>query len=372
MARPSPCDLSGAWLGMTHSASAAPAKPQGVLLAYDQDSVALARACRDLATDMPIAQLPHEGLPRQFAADAYGAIVYCGDLRNIATARAIRAHADAVAGRFPVHFALTRIDHWARTQAFAFGATIVHPVTCGEDLRALLTQLRHGNAAEGSTISGNQFRGIFTQGQQGHRLSPDALEAAGETVIAEIETVGIGEWLKTVRQHHQGTYQHCMTVTGLAARYGRLLGFSQRDQRFLTEAALLHDIGKAFIPLAILDKPGRLEANEIAIIRTHPVEGHRYLKAHAHCDPMVLESVLGHHEFLDGSGYPNGLSGGQIADLTRLITICDIYAAMIEQRPYKVPLTPAAAVVELDVMVAAGKLDSALVRAFTRLEAELA
>jgi putative nucleotidyltransferase with HDIG domain len=357
---------------MTHSASAEPAKPPGVLLAYDQESMAFAQACRDLATDMPITQLPHEGQPRHLAAAECSAIVYCGNLRNIATARAIRAHVDAVAGTYQLYFALTRIDHWARTQAFAFGATAVHPVTCSEDLRALITQLRHGNAAESATISSGQFHGIFTQGQQGHWLSPDVLEAAGETVIDEVATVGIGEWLKRVRQHHQGTYQHCMTVTGLAARYGRLLGFSQRDQRFLTEAALLHDIGKAFIPLAILDKPGRLDVNELKIIRTHTVEGHRYLEAHAHCDPMVLESVLSHHELLDGSGYPNGLSGGQIADLTRLITICDIYAAMIEQRPYKLPLTPAAAAAELEVMVADGKLDGALVRAFARLEAELA
>ncbi len=357
---------------MRHSASAEPAKPPGVLLAYDEDSVALARGCGDLATHMPITQLARDGLPRQLASRDCSAIVYCGDLRNIATARAIRAHADAVAGTYRLYFGLTRIDHWARTQAFAFGATAVHPITCVEDLRTLVTQLRHGQAAECTTISSGQFHGIFTQGQQGDWLSADVVEAAGETVIEEIETVGIGEWLKRVRQHHQGTYQHCMTVTGLAARYGRLLGFSQRDQRFLTEAALLHDIGKAFIPLAILDKPGRLDANELKIIRTHTVEGHRYLEAHANCDPMVLESVLGHHELLDGSGYPNGLSGGQIADLTRLITICDIYAAMIEQRPYKVPLTPAAAAAELEAMVAAGKLDGALVRAFSRLEAELA
>lgn len=345
--------------------------PPGVLLAYDQDSVALARACRDLATDMPITQLPHEGLPRQLAADAYGAIVYCGDLRNIATARAVRAHSSAVAGTCRLYFGLTRFDHWARTQAFAFGASGVHAVTCGKDLRALVSKVRYGFSPE-TADSGEQFHGIFALGQQGNRLRADMVEAAGETVIDEIESIGIGEWLKRVREHHQGTYQHCMTVTGLAARYGGLLGFSHRDQKHLTEAALLHDIGKAFIPLAILDKPGPLDMNEVEIIRAHPVEGHRYLEDLAQCDPMVLESVLRHHELLDGSGYPDGRSAGQISDLTRLITICDIYSAMIEQRSYKVSHTPAAAIAELEAMAGAGKLDRALVRAFGRLEAELA
>jgi HD-GYP domain-containing protein (c-di-GMP phosphodiesterase class II) len=81
-------------------------------------------------------------------------------------------------------------------------------------------------------------------------------------------------------------------------------------------------------------------------------------------DSDVLHAVRGHHEYLDGSGYPDGLGGSEIGDLTRILTICDVYGAMIERRAYKPPEPVAGAIAVLDQMAEEGKVELPLVRAF--------
>jgi HD-GYP domain-containing protein (c-di-GMP phosphodiesterase class II) len=124
----------------------------------------------------------------------------------------------------------------------------------------------------------------------------------------------------------------------------------------------LHDVGKAGIPLAILDKPDRLDAAEEQIMRQHPAIGYDALKAVGGVDAEVLDAIRHHHEFLDGSGYPDALRAPAISDIVRLLTISDIYAALIEQRPYRPPMSRPKAYDVLGDM--GGKLEQALVRAF--------
>ena len=123
-----------------------------------------------------------------------------------------------------------------------------------------------------------------------------------------------------------------------------------------------HDVGKAFIPTAILDKPGALTEEEIAEMREHPRRGYEALAAQGSFPPEMLDVVLHHHEMLDGSGYPNGLSGSQISDIVRLTTIVDIYAALVEKRAYRLPFTHARAFGIMESMGA--KLDQQLLQAF--------
>lgn len=188
--------------------------------------------------------------------------------------------------------------------------------------------------------------------------------AAGAEVADAIADVGFTNWVEEVRRHHEGTFQHCLLVTGLVGAFGRSTGMSRRDMTTLTTAGLLHDIGKAAVPVAILDKPGKLTPQEMEIVRSHPGKGWQHLHATAGLDAEVLSAVRSHHEYLDGSGYPDGLSGSEIGDLTRILTICDIYGALIERRAYKPPDPPAAAIAVLDEMVEQGKLELPLVRAF--------
>jgi putative nucleotidyltransferase with HDIG domain len=183
--------------------------------------------------------------------------------------------------------------------------------------------------------------------------------------MAAIAEGGIRQWLEVVWTYDEITYQHCLLVTGLAAEFSASLQFASNDQKHVTRAALLHDLGKAKIPLAILNKPGALTGEEAAIMRTHARIGYELLRGHDDYEPELLEVVLRHHELLDGSGYPDGLAGPQINDLVRLVTICDVYAALIERRSYKQAMEPAPAFKILQEME--GKLEGALVRAFAQV-----
>jgi HD-GYP domain-containing protein (c-di-GMP phosphodiesterase class II) len=140
------------------------------------------------------------------------------------------------------------------------------------------------------------------------------------------------------------------------------MGFAALDVSRLGLAATLHDIGKARIPLSILDKPARLDPDEDEIMKRHPVIGYDLLKGVAGIDPEILDGVRHHHEYLDGSGYPDGLKAPEISDLVRLLTISDIFAALIESRPYRPPMPRHTAYEILCGMD--GKLERSLVKAF--------
>ena len=170
--------------------------------------------------------------------------------------------------------------------------------------------------------------------------------------------------MDNVRKYHEGTFQHCLLVTGVAVAFAVDVKFADKDVKRLGMAATLHDIGKARIPLSILDKPGRLDPKEEEVMRQHPTIGYDLLKDVPGISLEALDAVRHHHEYLDGSGYPDGLTASQISDIVRLLTISDIFAALIESRSYRLPMSRENAYKTLCDM--GGKLDEALVREFRR------
>jgi putative nucleotidyltransferase with HDIG domain len=277
----------------------------------------------------------------------------------------------------PIVALLRDNSHYEQVQAVALGATNVLPPTASsvEVCRAVAAALgadisatpAHAAAAGAEHVEQArlEFHGIFHAATCGENFTRAEVDNATGSVVEAVADHGIRRWLEIVWTYDNGTYQHCMLVTGLAAEFARSLGLSANDQERLVRGALLHDLGKAKIPLPILNKPGRLDPQELTIMRTHPGIGHEILRGQGSYELEILEVVLRHHELLDGSGYPDGLSGSQIGDLVRLTTICDIYAALIEHRPYKQPMPPTRAFDILHEM--GGKLEAALVRAFTRV-----
>jgi HD-GYP domain-containing protein (c-di-GMP phosphodiesterase class II) len=125
---------------------------------------------------------------------------------------------------------------------------------------------------------------------------------------------------------------------------------------------MFHDIGKAKIPFAVLEKPGPLDTREQALIQTHPVAGYDILQGTTGISFEVLDAVRHHHEYLDGSGYPDGLCAKNIADVVRILTIADIFAALIEYRSYKPSMSREGAYEVIRSM--RGKLEGPLVAAF--------
>jgi putative nucleotidyltransferase with HDIG domain len=183
-----------------------------------------------------------------------------------------------------------------------------------------------------------------------------------DLILDALSAWGIKPWMEMVRRHHSPTYKHSLLVTGFAVTLAQKLNIRQADQQRLARAGLLHDIGKAFIPLSILDKPGTLTDQEMAEVRKHPGLGHQLLVQQGGFPEEILDCVRHHHELLDGSGYPDGLKGPQITDLVRIVTIADIFAALIEERAYRKSLPASVAFRMMQEM--GSKLDPALLNAF--------
>jgi putative nucleotidyltransferase with HDIG domain len=212
----------------------------------------------------------------------------------------------------------------------------------------------------GAAVDG--LENIFTSASAGGPIDAVSLKTAASAVVDEIERVGLASWVDTVRSHHSQTYQHCLLVTGVAVAFSNHLGLSRADRERLSFAGMLHDIGKARIPLAILEKPGPLSAAEMLEMRNHPQYGFDMLSNPKAVPTEMLDMVVHHHEYLDGSGYPHGLHANEISDLVRIMTISDIFGALIEKRSYKPPFTGADAYKVLSDM--GPKLDKDLVREF--------
>lgn len=149
--------------------------------------------------------------------------------------------------------------------------------------------------------------------------------------------VAIAQLMARMQGHDDDLYAHSLVVGRLSLTFAAHLGFSSHDQRLVGQAAFLHDVGKLHIDRSILHKPTDLNEQEWAIMRTHPSVGAWILLKEGFRDSLLLDVVSNHHERLDGTGYPAGLSGRQISDAVRIITLCDVFAAMTETRRYGTP-----------------------------------
>jgi HD-GYP domain-containing protein (c-di-GMP phosphodiesterase class II) len=126
----------------------------------------------------------------------------------------------------------------------------------------------------------------------------------------------------------------------------------------------MHDIGKALMPLDVLNKPGRLTEPDFAIMRSHPSRGHQLLLDGQGCSEPTLDVVLHHHERLDGAGYPHRLAGDDISHLARMGAVCDVYDAITSNRPYKAGWDPAESIARMASW--AGHFDKIVFSAFVR------
>ena len=166
------------------------------------------------------------------------------------------------------------------------------------------------------------------------------------------------------------TQGHIERVANLAVAVGQRLGLSGTDLTALKYGGFLHDIGKIGIELSILNKPGPLDEDEWNKVKEHPLTGYRI------CQPMkstlgkALTIVRSHHEKLDGSGYPDGLTGDDIPLVARIMAVVDIYDALVTERPYAQALPKSKALGILDEDVQSGRLDADIVEKFRTLISE--
>ncbi|WP_322515905.1 HD domain-containing phosphohydrolase [Rhodopseudomonas palustris] len=302
------------------------------------------------------------------------ALVVAVDIRvvgHIAALKDVMRRLGAVRKRV---FLIDGSSHLLSAQAYALGATrVLHNPVSGPQLAAHLVDQLVLTASSNSAVAdatrsaaegAAAIASMFVAAASGDPVDMAIADVANRIADSVIDH-GLANWLSIVRRHHEGTFQHCLLVTGVAVDFGQCLGVSSADIRRLSVAAMFHDLGKASIPRAVLDKPGKLDPAERMLVETHAHAGHQILMKTPGVSPEVLDAVRHHHEFLDGSGYPDGLSGAGISDLVRLLTISDIFAALIEERRYKPPMARDQAYEVLLSM--RGKLEAPLVAAFRQV-----
>ena len=183
---------------------------------------------------------------------------------------------------------------------------------------------------------------MFKEVRMGKALDvSDALPLVEEISNSVLRNPGALISLARLKTKDNYTYMHSVAVCALMVSLARQLGFDEEATRKAGLAGLLHDVGKMAIPNEILDKPGRLSDEEFATIKSHPVEGHKMLLEGTGVDEVALDVCLHHHEKVDGSGYPEGLSGEQISIYAKMGAVCDVYDAITSNRPYKAGWDPA-------------------------------
>lgn len=152
-------------------------------------------------------------------------------------------------------------------------------------------------------------------------------------------TISMFDMLHNMREIDDSTYAHSINVAIIARMIGQWLTSSQEELDLLTLSGILHDIGKCMIDPAIIQKPGRLTAEEYQEVQKHPRLGYDILRTQG-MDQQVLYAVLMHHERCDGTGYPLGFTRERIGKFAQIIAIADVYDAMTANRCYRLGLCP--------------------------------
>lgn len=174
---------------------------------------------------------------------------------------------------------------------------------------------------------------------------------------------------RTVDAKSPWTAGHSENVTHCALRLGEQLHLTSDDLDMLQRGGLLHDIGKIAVPGELLDKAGRLTAEEMTIVQSHPEVGARILAPIDAYEP-IIPIVLYHHERFDGTGYPSGLRGDAIPSLARLVAVADVYDALVSDRPYREGWAPERAVAHI-LEKAGSHFDPVMAHAFGIIEPQL-
>jgi putative nucleotidyltransferase with HDIG domain len=157
-------------------------------------------------------------------------------------------------------------------------------------------------------------------------------------------------WMSKIRSQDEYTAEHCLNVCILAIAFGRHLGMSEADLERLGMCGLLHDVGKMRVDQEVLNKPSSLTEQEFTLIKAHTVHGRNLLMASPGIPNSTIDVAYSHHEKMDGTGYPRGLTSSGISELAKMIAIVDAYDAMTADRCYSpsIPSTEALKIIFTD------------------------
>lgn len=177
-----------------------------------------------------------------------------------------------------------------------------------------------------------------------HSGKPVALDEARQLIGRLIATVeanrNVVRLLSVLKAYDEYTFTHSLNVAAMGVLFGKHLGLTGKQLETLGLAGLLHDVGKCLLPQEIVNKPGRLTDDEFEVMKNHTVLGFEYIKDQPGVPAPAVVGVLQHHERLDGTGYPRHMTGREIAGVSRILSVLDVYDALTSDRVYRTRMSP--------------------------------
>jgi len=214
--------------------------------------------------------------------------------------------------------------------------------------------------------SKNAVSSMFKETRMGQALNAeDALPIVEEISNSVLRNPGALISLARLKDKDDYTYMHSVAVCALMVSLAKQLDLDDGQIRQAGMAGLLHDIGKMMIPEEILNKPGKLTEEEFIAVKSHPAEGYKMLLEGRGVSDVSLDVCLHHHEKIDGSGYPDGLTDQQISLFAKMSAVCDVYDAITSNRPYKDGWEPAESIRKMAEW-SRGHFDQRIFQAFVR------
>ena len=207
-----------------------------------------------------------------------------------------------------------------------------HRVAVREEHRVAKKAYRQGKVS---------IQHILASARLGQMLNTESAQSVVSSCVESMLTSPDAMlWMSKMKHEDEYTAEHCLNVCVLAIAFGRFLNFSTEKLKILGLCGLLHDVGKMRTPDEILNKRSSLTDEEFLIIKQHTVEGHQLLIEEGGAPAQAIDVALNHHERPDGKGYPNGLSGDDISEYSRIIAIVDAYDAITSDRCYSRAVSP--------------------------------
>ena len=231
---------------------------------------------------------------------------------------------------------------------------------------AVPASVEFARAAKICAQSKRAVASMFQEARMGKAVDTDGAQKLVEEISDSISrNPGALISLARLKTADDYTYMHSVAVCALMIALSKQLKLDEKLTRSAGIAGLLHDLGKALMPMDVLNKPGKLTDEEFAIIKTHPEEGHKLLLGSTGADEMALDVVLHHHEKTDGSGYPKRLKDSEISLYAKMGAVCDVYDAITSNRPYKAGWDPAESLRKMAEW-AKGHFDPTVFQAFVK------
>ncbi len=232
---------------------------------------------------------------------------------------------------------------FSKAQQVTQAAVFIQSVDTEADIKAEIKQSIAVQSEARKTVTR-----MLTDFQKEQKLElSQAEDVAGIVTESILQNKFVLAGLTTMKQKNRYLYEHALSSSVLMVTFADTLGFNKDKQRELGLGAMLYDLGMLNVPSQIVNLPGKLSGQQYEVVKRHVKYGHAILQKYPQISEDILLMIIEHHERLDGSGYPFGLSGEEISPVGKMAAIVDVYDASTSRRGYNAGLLPAIALSKL-------------------------